>query len=242
MCLLSAVWRKHAVDGWKAELSATPHKKKILSMAVSRDGLKVATGDKKATIAVWSFDEESSSLSEHSATVFGSNERAMALVFSPDGRYLIFENDKGILAYADTEGDLEETIAVLAELPATVAVTALAFSPDDRWLAVGSGDGVTYLIDWNETSVNASKVVHSITSPMPTMSSLQVVAGLAWSSESMLIVAADVGTGVPFFPSTAAHVLVQINEKSRLFYFLFFISPRWQACHHWCRLNVADYS
>ena len=201
MCLLSAVWRKHAVDGWKAELSASPHRRKILAMAVSRDGLKVATGDKK-TIAVWSFDEESSSLSEHSATVFGSNKKATALVFSPDGRYLIFQNDKGVLSYADTEGDLEETIAVLAELPATVPVTALAFSPDDGWLiwlAVGSEDGVTHLIDWNETSVNASKVVHSITSPMPTMSSLQVVAGMAWSSESMLIVAADVGTGVQSF-------------------------------------------
>ena len=186
------------MDGWKAELSATPHAKKTTSMAVSRDGLKVATGGKQKTIAVWSFDEEVSRLSEHSETVFTSKERPMSLVFSPDGRYLIFGNGGGRLAYTDTEGDLEETITVLAKLP-TERFTALAFSPDGGWLAAGTKEGVTHLINWNETCVDASKVEHSITFPVQTTSSFLVVAGLAWSSESTLMVVADVGTGAAIF-------------------------------------------
>ena len=200
--VMPAVWRKHAAEGWKAELRASPHNNKVVSMAVSRDGLKVATGDKRKKIAVWCFDEENSRLGVHSESVFGNSKIPHAMVFSPDGRYLIFEYELGALSYADTEADLmEETIAVLAELPSNKSVTALAFSPGGRLLAVGSGEGTALLIDWNKAmSVNASNaLVHSIISPMPTTSSFQIVAGLAWSSESTLIVAADVGTGMLFF-------------------------------------------
>ena len=193
-----AVWQKQADGGWRAELVATPHKKKILTMAVSRDGSMVATGVKGMTVALWSFNEDTP-LNELSEQTFSTPERPLSMVFSPDGRYLTFGYPKGVLAYCDVReesGTVEhDEIFDLMELPSPENVGALAFSPDGRWLAAGLADGTVHLIGWNETNVSTSRVIYSITSPAPTASSFQAVVGLAWSSETTLIVAVDVGTG-----------------------------------------------
>ena len=178
---------------------ATPHKKKILTMAVARDGSKVATGDKGKTVALWSFNGDTP-LNKHSAQKISTPERPLSMVFSPDGRYLILGYPKGALAFCDVREESgntgqDEQISDLMELPSLENVGALAFSPDGHWLAAGLADGAAHLIRWNETNVSASRAIHSVKSPTATATSFQAVMGLAWSSETMLIVAVDVGTG-----------------------------------------------
>ena len=206
-----AVWRKQAGGNWRAELSATPHKKKILAMALSRDGSKVATADKLNEVAMWSFNENSP-LSEASVQKFSADERVDGMVFSPDGRYLIFGYGKGGLAYCDAPGEPGDTeqdpeIADLMALPstgnvvagkATGNVVALTFSPDGRWLAAGLADGSAHVIGWNKTSISSSEVMYSVSSPAPMMSSFKAVVGMTWSSETELLIAEDVGSGAAY--------------------------------------------
>lgn len=114
----------------------------VQAVAVSPDGKLLATGSRDTTIKIWDLTKTKGELP---LTLWGHNNTVTALAFSP--------TDKNLLASGSTDGsvwiwDVQKGEPMIKHSSYQDA-QKIAFSPDGKWLAVGTygGKGVR-VIDW----------------------------------------------------------------------------------------------
>ena len=110
-----------------------------LSMAVSADSNCVAIGVENGSIYVWQVPtgDPLLNISAHDTYIF-------ALTFSPDGQTLISGGMDGCVKFWDVKtGNCWQTLQVEG------AIWSLAFSPNGRWLAIGTGGEDRLITVWN---------------------------------------------------------------------------------------------
>jgi WD40 repeat protein len=141
----------------------------IRALAMSPDGKLVAAAGDDPTIRLCETDtgKEIARLSGHSDWVLG-------LAFSPDGKLLASAGYDGVVRLWEVPGGkkVREMRGAPPPPPKTepepVIVTALAFNPDGKELAVGTAAGVIHLL-----AVADGKVLRSLTGHTSAVSGLQ---------------------------------------------------------------------
>jgi WD40 repeat protein len=131
----------------------------IVSLALSPDGGRVATGHLGGDVIVWDLRARSKVFAIDVDEVF-----ARALAFSPDGRLLAAAGDDGVVTLLDarTGGSTGVLLRGTGE-----RVNSLDFSPDGRALASASTDGTVSLWDaasWKQIGAGLP-VALSLSSP-----------------------------------------------------------------------------
>lgn len=144
-----------------------------LSNALSPDGTKFALGKSHGTAQLWSLsDERVSKLTKHTGQVWG-------IAFSIDNSMLATGGSDGtILLWDVATGQHKDTFA---QEPWD-SVNALAFSPDERVLAIGHSRGIRL---WNyKTGASIQTLGHSRQAP-------PFVGNRSWGSISSLVFSPD---------------------------------------------------
>jgi len=113
------------------------HRQRVESLAFSRDGVTIASGDQAGEIRVWNVHTGASQvLAGHTGVV-------AALAFHPDGRQLASASADGLVCLWDVQ--TRGCTHVLRGH--TNIVSCCDFSPDGRWLVSGSMDRTVRLWD-----------------------------------------------------------------------------------------------
>ncbi len=142
------------------------HPAGIRAVAISPDGLKLATGDDDGTARLWDFTTGSLL-----ATLQGHRLRILSLAFSPDGKTLATGSDDNFIILWDVASGRQSSKMISDD----DAVLSLKFSPDGQWLAVSS----------HATWVNLIKLADSVLIPLN--GHLRGITGLAFSPDSQFI-------------------------------------------------------
>jgi WD40 repeat protein len=129
------------------EASFKIHKGEVRGIAISADGRWVASGGEDGRVALWDREAKPS----HTGSL-GQDTRGIArLAASPDGRMLLSGNSQGQLLWVSS-GARVPALRVGPAVPTSDeprsrarGVTAVAFAPDGRQVAVGLADGTTVL-------------------------------------------------------------------------------------------------
>ncbi|KAF7973533.1 hypothetical protein HWV62_14966 [Athelia sp. TMB] len=120
-------------DTWPVLQQAIEHTSRVLAVAFSPDGLRIASGSEDGFVQVW--DAETGALI--AAPFEGHTSDINSVAFSPDGRWIASgSDDKSICVWN------AETGALIAGPFAghTDRVNSVAFSPDGQRIASGSSD------------------------------------------------------------------------------------------------------
>ena len=133
------------LDSGKYETSTMEvHRGTINVLQFDPSGQRIATGGSDGVIHIWKVPPKNSGLwtAEPTVTFTGNTGPIRSLAFSPSGRFLVSTSDSNII-----------TVHNLAtgEIPAfplqKALANALAFTPDSRYIAVGSQDANIYIYD-----------------------------------------------------------------------------------------------
>ena len=134
------------VEARKVITTLTGHTKSILSLAVSPDGQKLATGSADSTVRIWNIASKTME-----ASLTGFSGPVMAVAFSPDGQTLA--SGGGNLWSKGSDLKLWDTVSLKERMVLAGhhgPVFALAFSPEGQTLASGGMDGIVRF--WNTTT------------------------------------------------------------------------------------------
>lgn len=129
-------WRHLSLRADASERALTGHEGAVRSVAVSPDGLTLASASDDRSVLLWDVPSATvrARLAGHSADV-------MCVVFSPDGTQLASASrDKSVLLWDARSGALVRVVAAHGD-----DVLALAFSVDGRVLASGDARGTLVL-------------------------------------------------------------------------------------------------
>ncbi len=155
-------------QSWKCAHTLTGHSHLVRSVAISPDGLTLASGSWDNTIKLWHLRSGKliCTITGHSAPVF-------AVVFSPDGGILVSGSSDGtIKLWQPSNGNLRGTLSGHLDL-----VKSVAISSDGQTIASGSDDNTIKL--WQTSS---GKLIRTITAHA------EPVSAVAYSSDSKIIV------------------------------------------------------
>ena len=129
---------------------------KVLALAFSRDGTRLASGSKDETVRLWNINDP-----DEWVTLRGHTGWTNVLVFSSDGKMLASgSTDKTVRIWDTTTGESLATFTGHIN-----GITALAFSPDGKTLVSGSTDGTVRF--WQtETGVPMDSLITGHTQSM----------------------------------------------------------------------------
>ena len=103
------------------------HKNNVNFVSVSPDGKRIVSGSTTGTLKIWRIDS-----GKNLMTLKGHTESASHAEFSPDGKRIVSSSLDGTIRIWDARVDPS-----VLTLPYGDNVTAMSFSPNNRWLAVG---------------------------------------------------------------------------------------------------------
>ncbi|HUY36301.1 MAG TPA: PDZ domain-containing protein [Pirellulales bacterium] len=112
--------------------SLVGHAKEVDAAAFVSGGRQVLTAGKDKTVRLWNLEQTATSLQQTIAGAIGARAR-----FSPDGTLMAVSGENRRLQLRD--GATGEVVAQLPERSDDLATHSVAFSPDNRLLAVGFG-------------------------------------------------------------------------------------------------------
>ena len=133
------------LDSGKYEVSKMEiNRGTITTLEFDPSGQRIATGGSDGVISIWKVPPKNSGLwqEESSISFTGNTGTIRSLAFSPNGRFLISSDDSKIITVHNLA-----TGAIPAFPLQKAPANALAFTPDSRFLAVGSADGNVYIYD-----------------------------------------------------------------------------------------------
>ncbi|MGG6294805.1 protein kinase domain-containing protein [Leptolyngbya sp. AN02str] len=131
---------------WTCYRTLTGHEGPITAVAVSPDGLLIATGSTDRSVKLWHLE------TGHLLHTFtgksllsptGHSDRISAVAFSPDGRTLISGSDDCRVIW----WDIETRRRIFSRMGHEWVISALATSQNGQLLASGGGDGLVNLWD-----------------------------------------------------------------------------------------------
>jgi WD40 repeat protein len=139
-------------------------------------------------VHIWRFNRERLELQRVRTLVHCKYSQ---LVFSPNGRVLAFiDSTAGDRSIRLLHGDVFESETIIATPPSWGFLRELiqiCFSPDGRYLAIGSYDGEIGFWDlWNQRPVGTYRAYISLSyeaAPFPTLT------GLDWSASGLIVTA-----------------------------------------------------
>ncbi|MBW4652069.1 MAG: serine/threonine protein kinase [Kaiparowitsia implicata GSE-PSE-MK54-09C] len=138
-----------ATRGWTCSRTLIGHEGNVTAIAISPDGLLIASGSADCSIKLWHLDT-GTLLHTFSAKSMlspgGHSDRISALTFSPDGRLLISGSDDCTVIW----WDVESRKSFLKRRGHEWVISAIAPSQNGQLLASGGGDGLINL--WDLTS------------------------------------------------------------------------------------------
>jgi len=147
------MWDLAAPDPSAAPRVLSGHENSVDSLAISRDGRWLATGDRRV-VRVW----EVSAPDAAPRVLTGHESSVNCLAFSPDGRWLVSGSvDRTARVWDLASSDPSSAPRVLRGHDDYIGV--LAITPDGRWLATGSADETTRLWDLSAADPSASQRV-----------------------------------------------------------------------------------
>ncbi len=118
------------------------HTKGITSVAISSTGDRFLTGSNDSVARLW--DDKGQLLKE----LKGHSGKVLAVAFSPDGKNILTSSTDQTARLWDLGGQF-------SEFKCKAFVTDVAFSPDNKWIVMACGNGVSYLYNIkNKTTRN----------------------------------------------------------------------------------------
>ena len=108
------------------------HDNVVSAIVFSPDGTRLVSGSWDETVRVWSLEDVG-----RSVVLNGHTDWVEAVVVSPDCQHIISASQRSVRTWNATTGDLESVWTA----PGAFSISALALSPDGRWLGCGVRDG-----------------------------------------------------------------------------------------------------
>jgi WD40 repeat protein len=138
------VWIWHLETGEQLAELASPIDKWITALAFSPDGEILAAGHSDGTVHLWRVSDSTLLHALKSETAFC---RADSLAFSPDGQTLAVAGardgqEQAVALWSASSDGFDGGSVNRQTLGIPKESKAVAFSPDGRWLAAGSAEGV----------------------------------------------------------------------------------------------------
>lgn len=166
------LWRLSADLGSTEPISLEGHREAVSSLAFSRDGRWLASGSQDGTTRLWDLAGGDFPEQERHHILRRHLEPIHSLAFSPDGRWLATSSQDATTRLWDLTVEEPGANSILMTINRSMLrgigdVWAVAISPDGRWLATGSRDGMVRV--WNLVAEELNVRVCAITGRNLTM-------------------------------------------------------------------------
>jgi WD40 repeat protein/formylglycine-generating enzyme required for sulfatase activity len=141
---------RHAVDdvNWRMVLPRARHVAGVTDLALSDDGVLVASASTDHTVRLWNTES-----GEQAHLFQGHDAAVISVAFHPDGRQLISLDQQAVTYLWDARtGDLIRQLPTLESAPRVAR-----YSPDGKSLALGDSQGAITL--WDTATYKVSRVL-----------------------------------------------------------------------------------
>jgi hypothetical protein len=171
------------------------HDEWILSLALSPNGLYLATGDRQGTVKIWNTEDRSN------LHTISHDSSILNLVIDPNNRYLVAADTSKKIHFWLLEAAQIEITQELEDL-----VWAIAISPDSKYLALGFRNGNIQIWDFQQR-----KIKHHLTQMH------QQVWSLAFDPRSEILASGGVGTSLCLWDIATGNLISQPTNRQDIY-------------------------